>query len=75
MHRPDLHRSGRHSTIPLRLAAFGGGGPHHCIGAHLARLEMKVMFEELVARVPHIDRLAEPTRLQSNFINGLKRLR
>jgi cholest-4-en-3-one 26-monooxygenase len=59
---------------PNPHVAFGGGGPHHCIGAHLARMEMKVLFEELVARAPRIEKLAEPTRLRSNFINGLKHL-
>jgi cholest-4-en-3-one 26-monooxygenase len=54
--------------------AFGGGGPHSCIGMHLARLEMKVLFEELVARVPRVEQLAEPVRLRSNFINGVKHL-
>jgi cholest-4-en-3-one 26-monooxygenase len=64
----DIHRD------PNPHVAFGGGGPHHCIGTHLARMEMKVLFEELVARVPRIEKLAEPTRLRSNFINGLKHL-
>jgi cholest-4-en-3-one 26-monooxygenase len=41
---------------------------------HLARLEMKVLFEELVARVPRLEKLAEPVRLRSNFINGVKHL-
>jgi cholest-4-en-3-one 26-monooxygenase len=59
---------------PNPHVAFGGGGPHHCIGTHLARMEMKVLFEELVARVPRIEKLGEPTRLRSNFINGLKHL-
>ncbi len=59
---------------PNPHVAFGGGGPHHCIGAHLARMEMKVLYEELVARAPRIEKLGEPTRLRSNFINGLKHL-
>ena len=64
----DIHRN------PNPHVAFGGGGPHHCIGTHLARMEMKVLFEELVARVPRIEKLAEPSRLRSNFINGIKHL-
>lgn len=67
-HRFDIHRS------PNPHVAFGGGGPHHCLGAHLARMEMKVLFEELVARVPRIESLGPPTRLRSNFINGIKHL-
>jgi cholest-4-en-3-one 26-monooxygenase len=54
--------------------AFGGGGPHHCLGANLARMEMKVLFEQLAQRAPRIEQLGEPERLRSNFINGIKHL-
>lgn len=54
--------------------AFGGGGPHFCLGANLARMEMKVLFEELVRRVPRVEQLGPPERLRSNFINGIKHL-
>jgi cholest-4-en-3-one 26-monooxygenase len=54
--------------------AFGGGGPHFCLGAQLARLEIRVLFEELVARVTRVDQLGEPDRLRSNFIGGIKHL-
>lgn len=54
--------------------AFGGGGPHFCLGASLARLEIRVLFEELVQRVGHIEALGPPERLRSNFINGIKHL-
>jgi cholest-4-en-3-one 26-monooxygenase len=54
--------------------AFGGGGPHFCLGAQLARLEIRVLFEELAARIPRIERLGEPDRLRSNFIGGIKHL-
>jgi cholest-4-en-3-one 26-monooxygenase len=54
--------------------AFGGGGPHFCLGAQLARLEIRVLFEELVARVPRVEQLGEPDRLRSNFIGGIKHL-
>ncbi|HUF96732.1 MAG TPA: cytochrome P450 [Ilumatobacter sp.] len=64
----DIHRE------PNPHVAFGGGGPHHCIGVHLAKMEMKVMFEELVARVPRIDKAGSPARLRSNFVNGIKHL-
>jgi cholest-4-en-3-one 26-monooxygenase len=54
--------------------AFGGGGPHFCLGASLARLEMRVLFEELVQRVPRIAPIDGAQRLRSNFINGIKHL-
>jgi cholest-4-en-3-one 26-monooxygenase len=54
--------------------AFGGGGPHFCLGAQLARLEMRLLFEELIARVPRVEALGPPERLRSNFINGIKHL-
>ncbi len=54
--------------------AFGGGGPHFCLGAQLARLEIRLLFEELAARVPRLEALGEPDRLRSNFIGGIKHL-
>jgi cholest-4-en-3-one 26-monooxygenase len=54
--------------------AFGGGGPHFCLGAQLARLEIRVLFEEIVTRVPRIEPLGEADRLRSNFIGGIKHL-
>ena len=53
---------------------FGAAGPHFCLGAHLARREITVMFRELFARLPDIAATAEPDRLRSNFINGIKHL-
>ncbi len=54
--------------------AFGGGGPHFCLGAQLARMEIQVLFEELVARVSRVEALGPPERLRSNFIGGIKHL-
>lgn len=54
--------------------AFGGGGPHFCLGANLARMEMRVLFEELFAQVGHVELAGEVTRLRSNFIHGIKQL-
>ncbi len=59
---------------PNEHVAFGGGGPHYCLGANLARLEMNIMFEELVKRVPRVEQIGEVKRLRSNFINGIKHL-
>ena len=54
--------------------AFGGGGPHFCLGSQLAKLEIRVLFEELVSRVAHVESLGAPDRLRSNFIGGIKHL-
>jgi cytochrome P450 len=53
---------------------FGGPGPHFCLGAHLARREITVMFRELFRRAPGIRATGAPDRLLSNFINGIKHL-
>ncbi len=64
----DIERS------PNPHVAFGGGGPHHCLGVSLARLEMRILFEELLCQVDHFEQLAPADRLRSNFINGIKHL-
>ncbi|MEP6298406.1 MAG: cytochrome P450 [Ilumatobacter sp.] len=63
-------------TRPLQPAqvGFGAGGPHFCPGANLARREMTVMFDEIQRRLPSLRITGEPEYLQSNFINGIKRL-
>ena len=66
--RFDLRRS------PNNHIGFGGPGPHFCMGAHLARREIGVVFRELLKRFPQIRATAEPERLRSNFINGIKHL-
>lgn len=59
---------------PNDHVAFGGGGPHHCLGANLARMEMRLLFQELTRRVPTIESVGEVSRLRSNFIGGIKHL-
>ena len=54
--------------------AFGGNGAHFCIGANLARMEIKLMFNEIADQIPDISKLAEPQRLRSGWINGVKDL-
>ncbi|MFD3573518.1 cytochrome P450 [Streptomyces sp. NPDC058644] len=68
-HRLDLSRS------PNPHVSFGEG-PHVCLGAHFARLQLRVLYEELRAAQPAPPQLAgPPVRLVSNFINGLKSVR
>jgi cytochrome P450 len=62
------------SRTPNKHMAFGPGGIHHCMGAHLARMEIKIAFEELLERVKTIELTAKPERLRSNFFNGVKRM-
>jgi cytochrome P450 len=59
---------------PNPHVGFGGPGPHFCLGAHLAKREITVMLRELLQRVPDIHVTAEPDRLLSAFINGIKRM-
>jgi cholest-4-en-3-one 26-monooxygenase len=54
--------------------AFGGGGPHFCLGANLARMEIRVMFEHILDRMPDIHLAGKVDRLQSSFINGVKHI-
>jgi cytochrome P450 len=66
--RFDITRS------PNPHVGFGAAGPHFCLGAHLARREIRVMLGELLTRVPQIRAAGEPDRLLSSFINGIKHL-
>lgn len=59
---------------PNPHVGFGGPGPHFCLGAHLARKEIAVMFEELLGRMKDIEVTGEPSFLRSSFINGIKHL-
>jgi cytochrome P450 len=68
---PDRFDVGR---TPNKHMAFGPGGIHHCLGAHLARLEVRIAFEELLKRPVQIELAGPPHRLRSNFFNGIKRL-
>lgn len=61
------------SLAPAQVG-FGAGGPHFCLGANLARREIAVMFDEIRRRLPNLVVTGEPAYLQSNFINGIKRM-
>ncbi|NRB30839.1 MAG: cytochrome P450 [Rhizobiaceae bacterium] len=64
----DLHRT------PNRHLAFGQGGPHLCLGMWLARLEIRVLFQELAKRLSHIEAVGPHKFVRSNFVGGLKEL-
>lgn len=59
---------------PTQHVAFGGGGPHHCLGSSLAKAQLKAIFEEIVMRLPEIEAAGEPEYLRSHFINGIREL-
>ena len=67
-HLFDVERS------PNEHVAFGGGGPHFCLGANLARLEIRVLFQEVLRRLPDVELAGPVERLRSNFINGIKHM-
>ena len=55
---------------PLDHVAFGGGGPHFCIGAQLARLDLRLVLGELFRRVASFEAAGEPQRLRANQFAG-----
>ena len=66
--RVDLART------PNKHLAFGQGGPHVCLGMWLARLEVRVLFQELAKRIKSIEPAGEQKFLRSNFVAGSKSL-
>ncbi|MGH2856900.1 MAG: cytochrome P450 [Solirubrobacteraceae bacterium] len=66
-HRFDVRRATEHQ-------AFGGGGRHFCLGTALARLELKILFEETLARYPAMRLAGRPAFVESGFVNQLKTL-
>jgi cytochrome P450 len=66
-HRFDVTRNPEHQ-------AFGAGGRHFCLGAALARLELRILFEETLARFPAMELCGSPVMAESAFINQLKTL-
>jgi cholest-4-en-3-one 26-monooxygenase len=69
--RPDAFDVGR---SPNHHVGFGGGGAHFCLGASLARLEIRVLLEEMLDRYERIDVVGPVERLRSNFLHGIKHL-
>jgi cytochrome P450 len=66
-YRMDVTRS------PNEHMSFGRGGPHMCLGNALARLEIRIMFENLLPRISGMTAIGELDHLRSNFVNGIKR--
>jgi len=67
-YRFDVGRS------PNRHVVFGGGGPHYCLGAHLAKLEVQVMFDMLLPRLADAELTGPAERMRTNFTNAFKRM-
>ena len=68
---PDVFDVGRNPNDHLSF----GIGEHYCLGANLARMELRQIFTGLLARLPDLELAAEPRRLRSNFVNGVKEMR
>jgi cytochrome P450 len=58
---------------PNRHLGFGGGGPHYCLGAPLAKVQLRAVFSELLGRHPGIA-VGEPRQVVGNFVDGINRL-
>ncbi len=67
-YRFDIRRN------PNPHTTFGGGGAHFCLGANLARMEIRVLFDEILDRVQEFKPAGPPERLRSNIVNGIKHL-
>jgi cytochrome P450 len=71
---PDPYRFDVERSNADEHVTFGPGGPHFCLGAHLARLETKILLQELLPRIRSIEPAGPMERMRSNFVNGIKHL-
>jgi cytochrome P450 len=74
MYLQDAARFDIQRENAIEMVGFGGGGGHFCLGANLARREIQVMLGEIFKSLPDLEITGPPDRLQSNFINGIKRM-
>lgn len=76
-HDPDVFEDPYQLNVERENArshvAFGSG-PHFCLGARIAQMEMRIVLEDLLARFPNIETTDAPTMLRSNFVHGIRRL-
>ena len=68
---PDPYRFDVGRT-PNEHVTFGGGGVHHCLGANLARAEIRAIMQQIVERLEDVELTGEVRRLRSDFVNGVK---
>ena len=59
---------------PNEHISFGGGGAHYCLGANLAKTELRIIFREMLTRMDDIQLAGEPDFLRSNFLQGIKHM-
>lgn len=80
---PSANRDPDHFTDPETFdprrtpndhLTFGGGGTHFCLGANLARAQIKAMVRTFLRRYPNVELAGEPRRMRSDFVNGIKYL-
>ena len=76
--RDPAHFTDPNTFDPRRASndhlTFGGGGPHFCLGANLARAQIKVMMREFLRRFPNVEPAGQHRRMRSDFVNGIKYL-
>jgi len=63
------------TRMPNDHLAFGGGGPHFCLGSHVARVEIDAMFRQLLTQLPDLQKIGETEWQPSTFISGPKKIR
>jgi len=63
------------TRMPNDHLAFGGGGPHFCLGSHVARIEIDAMFRQLLAKLPDLQKIGETEWQPSTFISGPRHIR